>query len=342
MDINKVLKSSEYDFLKTDPRINGHIMFLTFGGSYAYGTNNDDSDIDIRGCVATPVNTLLGTGSFEQFINTDTDTTIYSFSKLVKLLCSCNPNTIELLGCKPDTYTQVSETGRMLLDNRKLFLSKRAISSFAGYANAQLRRLENALVRDGNFDPELVADHILNSVKFSRRGINNKKAEAIANMMNLHTQLVTDEESGEQYYDFQFDANLLNCSIKDMYSVLSTYMNTIKAYKANGHRNKKKDYKHLCKHMMHLVRLYLTAFDILEKEEIITYREADLPLLLDVRHGKYLTEDLQLTDGFRDLMHDLEERLKYDCENTSLPDYPDDKKVNDLMVEINRRNLLND
>ena len=42
----------------------------------------------------------------------------------------------------------LNENGRLLLDNRKLFLSKRAINSFGGYADAQLRRLQ----KDYTFD----------------------------------------------------------------------------------------------------------------------------------------------------------------------------------------------
>ena len=39
-------------------------------------------------------------------------------------------------------------SGQELLDNRNLFLSKRAAKSFGGYASAQLRRLQNAIARD--------------------------------------------------------------------------------------------------------------------------------------------------------------------------------------------------
>ena len=40
----------------------------------------------------------------------------------------------------------------------------------------------------------------------------------------------------------------------------------------------------LGKHMMHLVRLYLMCLDILEKEEINTYRENDIPFLMNIRN----------------------------------------------------------
>ena len=34
-----LLEQPEYSFLKTNPHLGKNIIFLTFGGSYAYGTN---------------------------------------------------------------------------------------------------------------------------------------------------------------------------------------------------------------------------------------------------------------------------------------------------------------
>ena len=66
MDINNVIKSSEYDFLRKNNNLNNKICLLTFGGSYAYGTNTPESDIDIRGVAwNSKENRLLGK-DFEQ------------------------------------------------------------------------------------------------------------------------------------------------------------------------------------------------------------------------------------------------------------------------------------
>ena len=46
MDFKALMNTSEYDFLRTNERLGNRIMLLGLGGSYAYGTNNEGSDID--------------------------------------------------------------------------------------------------------------------------------------------------------------------------------------------------------------------------------------------------------------------------------------------------------
>lgn len=79
------------------------------------------------------------------------------------------------------------------------------------------------------------------------------------------------------------------------------------------------------------------CFDILENERIITYREENHDLLMDIRNGKYLDSNRQPMPEFFELVDELEKRLEYDKENTSLPDKPDYKKINDFVISVNER-----
>ena len=128
--INEKLKSNEYGFLAADPHLGNNIILLCVGGSHAYGLNTETSDIDIRGCALNQKSEILYTDNFEQFVETETDTVIYSFNKLISLLCNCNPNTIELLGLRQEHYLYLHPIGRELLNKRKLFFTIIIFRSF--------------------------------------------------------------------------------------------------------------------------------------------------------------------------------------------------------------------
>lgn len=148
LSIRDVVVRDEYKFLQENKALKDKVIFLVFGGSHSYGTNVIDSDIDIRGCALNSCSDILGLSQFEQFIDNTTDTVIYGFNKMIKLLLNCNPNIVEMLGCRPEQYIIYNSIGQELINNRKLFLSCRAAKSYKGYAFQQLKRLENSIARN--------------------------------------------------------------------------------------------------------------------------------------------------------------------------------------------------
>lgn len=140
--INKnILNMPEYSFLKENQNLDKNICILGLGGSRAYGTNLPESDIDIRGVAVRRKEDILLGNDFENFVDVNTDTTIYSFDKIIDLLTKCNPNTIELLGLDTDDYIYKNEIGELLLKNKDIFLSNRCINTFSEYALQQLYRM---------------------------------------------------------------------------------------------------------------------------------------------------------------------------------------------------------
>lgn len=331
--IKENLKSKEYDFLKTNPHLGNNIILLGLGGSYAYGTNIETSDIDIRGCVVNNKEEILTNVNFEQYCNEATDTTIYSLNKLINLLSNCNPNTIELLGLKPEHYLYVSPIGQELLDNKDLFLSKRAIQSFGGYAYSQLRRLDNKSARlVGQSERE---EHILNSIKNASYDFKNRYFPFTDDSIKLYIDKTNREEMDTEIY---MDITLSHYPLRDYKAMWSEMNNVVKDYAKIGKRNKNAiEHGKLAKHMMHLIRLYLMVIDILEKKEIITYRENDHDFLMEIRNGKYLDANRQPTEEFFSIVENLQKRFEYAKEHTDLPDNPDYERTNEFLASVNER-----
>lgn len=50
LQIKNLIASDEYEFLKSNEHLGGRIIMLGLGGSHAYGTNIETSDLDVRGC----------------------------------------------------------------------------------------------------------------------------------------------------------------------------------------------------------------------------------------------------------------------------------------------------
>lgn len=330
---DEILKGKEYDFLKTDEHLGKHVILLGLAGSYSYGTNVGSSDIDVRGITLNRKSDLIGLTSYEQYTDENTDTVIFAFNKIIQLFLSCNPNTIELLGLNDEHYLYLNDIGRMLLENKKMFLSKRAIQSFGGYADAQLRRLQNALARDSMKQSEK-EQHIFNSVRNSMYEFDSKYRCFENGSMKIY---IDKAENPEFETEIFMDADLKHYPLRDYSGMWNIMSNVVRNYDKFGGHNKKKDDLHLNKHAMHLMRLFMMALDILEKGEINTFRTGEHDLLMDIRFGKYQKSDGNFDDSFYDMLSEYEKRLHYAAENTVLPDEPDIDRVQEMVMEINER-----
>lgn len=327
--IKEMLNTNEYDFLRTNEHLGSNIILLGLGGSHAYGTNTATSDVDVRGVATNSKREILLNRDFEQVTNNVTDTTVYSLRKFVTLVTNCNPNTIELLGLKPEHYLYVSDIGKILLENKEMFLSQRAVHSFGGYANQQLRRLENGSARAQ--EHHLREQHMLKVLNGVTDNFKGKFSEYHENAMSMYID--KSERFGEEIYvDFDFK----HYPLRDFNMILAETSAIEREYNKLGTRNTKAlEHGKLEKHAMHLVRLYYMAFDILERKQIITYREAEHDLLMSIRNGAFSNEQNLFSNEFYEMVDELEKRLEYAKQNTDLPKDPDYKRIEDFVVSVN-------
>ncbi|MGL6200484.1 MAG: DNA polymerase beta superfamily protein [Lachnospiraceae bacterium] len=338
MDFIKLMNSIEYDFIRSNPRLGKRIILMGLGGSYAYGTNNENSDIDFRGVTLNLPSDLLGLTEFQQYEDVNTDTVIYSFNKIIKLLLECNPNTIELLGLEDDYYLIKTNLGQELLNNKTLFLSKRVAKSFGGYASAQLRRLQNAIARDSMPQRER-EQHIFNSVKNALEDFRRKNEMFNKGNINIY---IDESDNPKFQTEIFIDAEYKHLPLREYGNMLGAMNSVVRDYDKIGKRNKKKDDNHLNKHAMHLIRLFMMAIDILEKCEIRTCRTDDLELLRSIRRGDLQKEDKTFSKEFYDILSDYENRLVTATQKTILPDNPDMVKVEQFVEYVNRKAIEGD
>lgn len=174
-EIKELLKTKDYDFLRTNPHLGDNIIVLGLGGSHAYGTNVEGSDVDIRGVALNTKEEILLGRDFEQVVDTNTDTTIYSVKKMLKLLSQNNPNTIEMLGLREDQIIYKTPIWDMIMAERDAFISKKVINSFGGYANQQLRRLDSKSAR--NVGQGMTEDYIKGSIAHAEEEISTHYPE---------------------------------------------------------------------------------------------------------------------------------------------------------------------
>jgi predicted nucleotidyltransferase len=334
-EIKRKVASDEYSFLRDNPHLGNNIIMLCLGGSHAYGTNVETSDLDVRGCALNSKAEILARENFEQVVNRETDTTIYSFNKLIDLLLKANPNVLECLGLKQEHYLYLSPIGQELLDNADMFLSKKVIQSFGGYATAQLRRLDNKSAR--SLEQAEKEAHILNSVKNATVDFKNKFFEYPEDAIKLYIDDAVNDEYDKEIF---MDVNLTHYPLRDYKSMWSALNNVVKDYaklEQTGRNREAIRYDKLGKHMCHLVRLYFMCFDILEHGKIVTYREAEHDFLMDIRNGKYLDDNNQPISEFFEIVDELEKRLEYDKIHTELPEKPDYNRIKEFTMSVNER-----
>ncbi|MFQ5753910.1 MAG: DNA polymerase beta superfamily protein, partial [bacterium] len=111
--------------------------------SQAIRTFSELDDKDIMGVFVAPIEHYLGFGREEHkevFLG-EWDAVSYELRKLFGLLLKSNPNVLSLLWLPDKQIIYEYEAGRLLCENRDVFVSKVAYKSFDGYAMSQLKRM---------------------------------------------------------------------------------------------------------------------------------------------------------------------------------------------------------
>ncbi len=135
-----------------------NLILVGLTGSRAYGLAHDGytdpvlgdwvppSDTDTRGVFVVPTKQVISLPSWkaqngvkELVEQKKTDTKYDELERFLELCLQCNPERLEMLA---SAKTLETDEGKLLVENQKMFLSRRAIKTYGGYAQQQLYRVE--------------------------------------------------------------------------------------------------------------------------------------------------------------------------------------------------------
>lgn len=325
--------SEDYKEVRENDKMK-HVHILCISGSYSYGTNRDDSDIDIRGIVDVSKRILVGQDLDWGTVDfAKTDTAIYTYKKFLSLILNGNPSIIGLLGNDLDDYLILSDEGKELVCNYSgLLRAKTIYDTFVGYSVSMLKRLELAE---------------LNNIE-DRKSLIDKKLS----ILKGHVDNIPNRFDYIKDVDIKFDikddevyasrVELKNVHINDLFDIIVDLKNVSSSFGTKGKRNKKKSEFKLNKHCMHLVRVLLMGNELLETGKIVTYRKHDLELLHDILNGKFMGQSGKMNSSFYELVDELKTKAKYAFDNTVLPMKVDEDKLEyfyDLFFKASLKNL---
>ena len=342
-------------------------IFLTLTGSRAYGTNNDDSDVDIRGvCIPKDHSyyTGMGINSFGQMDKGwADDRVVYDLRKALNLMCQANPNALELAFVDQSKWIQTSPQWERIVQHRDKLLSKQVRFRYAGYSYSQLKRIQNhrrfllsplkakplradfGLQEEKVLKPDdlgayewLLAQTLKRSTQYLDLSETTKQELYDLNHIGLVQNLLADNLSEQTWKTIQTATNASDEFIATMMRE-KAYTNALNDWSAyqnwRTERNDKRRaleerYGYDTKHAMHLIRLSRMCVEILEGKGVLVCR-SDADELKAIRNGSWSYE--QVVEHAEECDHKAEELYK----TTTLPKAPDrvfwDKLCQELIEE---------
>lgn len=312
-------------------------------GSRAYGTNTPESDTDIKGiCIIPDLKYYTGMQTFEQqdggWVDAQgnkQDKVVYHLPKFLKLAGDCNPNILEILFADQGDILVCTKQGKKLLENRHLFVSKKARHTFTGYAAAQLKRMSAHYRWTSNppQKPEYAAAKHVKTTPIGPLGTHLAQSGFLKQVRLADPRTFKEKflaffglATRDQEW-FDLDIEVID---KGSYEAAKREWDNYEKWKKN--RNEKRSelerrYGLDLKHAYHLVRLLRMGLEIVRDGQVIVKRP-DKDELLHIRNGGWTYEQIL---AYADEM----ENKIIEAEKTStLPWSPDWKAIEELQMEL--------
>jgi uncharacterized protein len=294
------------------------LIFETVHGSTAYGLAREGSDIDLKGIVVGPRQWYLGIGPAPDQIAVTADHVRYEIRKLVRLATDSNPTALEILFTADEHHRVVTDAGRVLLDHRDAFLSRRIADRFGGYALGQLKRIRthrshllspptHAPTRNEFGLPEVTiipADQLTAAERLLTQG-DHHLADVSPNFLELlhrERRYLTAKSGWESYQQWLRSRNPKRAELEARFGYDT-------------------------KHAMHLVRLQRVGLEAITTGKLNIQR-ADRDELLAIRDGLWTYDELE------ERAERGGEELLGAVQHSPLPPEPDVEALDELCISI--------
>jgi hypothetical protein len=292
-----------------------YVIFEGIMGSRLYGTNTENSDTDYRSICLPPLKVLIN--PFSKFEQKDSgfeeaDKVIYDLGKYFELCSKQNPNLLETLFVPKNKIISKTSNWDLILENKHLFLSKKAKNTFLGYSFSQLHKIQ--LHRQWFIDPP--------------------KEKPTREMFGLTDSPIISGEGLLAVSNIKFD--LLKESFQDEIRREIEYREEKKKWdnyiswklSRNPERQRLEDkYKFDTKASSHLIRLMTEGKELLLTGNI-TFPLSNCEEIRAIKNGKYSYEEII------ELSETMSQEFDIWYDQSILPDNVDVNKLTNLYFKI--------
>lgn len=332
---NLIQTGKEYQEFRESEKVKNHLHLLCVSGSYAYGTNYSESDIDVRGIVGLePAYANGAAADWETKTFSSSDTVIHSYRKMLHLLSKGNPDILAYIGQEKDQYLYLSDLGTELIEKHTDFLCANGIyRSCMGYVQSQLRRIELAelgKLAEKKKEKDSLKLSILNNATCH---FHTRYSTIQSDNMKIQFKIPEAEEKIRIA-----SMTLQDVSVEDFFEVARDLKhisgNFEKKEKIKEEEEREKGKHKLNKLMMHTIRGILTGIETLETGKVRIYRGEGIPMFKDILHGEFLNSEGHVRKEYFEKVEDLKKSASYAFEHSVLPMEPDMNKISDIMTEF--------
>ena len=297
---------------------------LSYRGSIAHGMyvpNSDPNsidDVDLMGIVLAPENHYLGLTDWgsrgtKEYKESKYDCVFYELRKAFSLLLHGNPNILSMLWIEPRHFLFIGTSGRQIIENRHLFAGKHVYASFAGYASAQLQKMETR-------EPAELREYIAITKELKYRGAHpTHKGEKF--------DRPDDTPVSEAKDAAEWDTDRLLARLRHYQKKGENI-----GYLGDKRKELVLEHGYDSKNAAHCIRLLRMCRGFLRTGEMEVFR-SDACELLEIKRGKWPLEQVKAH------AEDLFLQIKAARDASSLPDEPDREGAERLMMSILRAHI---